>query len=121
LDASFAHIGLTGPQAAILHFIYTQGKHRDIFQRDIESEFDIRRSSVTSGLQGLERNGFIRRDNVEGDARLKKLTLTDKAVKTSKHIAELIDEANKMLINKLKKQDIDYLDTLLEKIEGSVP
>jgi DNA-binding MarR family transcriptional regulator len=121
LDASFARIGLTGPQGAILHFIYTQGKHRDIFQRDVEAEFDIRRSSVTSVLCGLEQSGFIRRENVEEDGRLKKLTLTDKAVKISKHIAELLDQTNKMLIKKLEKQDIDCFNMLLEKIDGNIP
>jgi DNA-binding MarR family transcriptional regulator len=121
LDASFARIGLTGPQGAILHFIYTQGKHRDIFQRDVEAEFDIRRSSVTSVLNGLEQSGFIRRENVEDDGRLKKLTLTDKAVKISAHIAELLEKTNKMLTKNLKKQDIAYLDMLLEKIDGNIP
>jgi DNA-binding MarR family transcriptional regulator len=120
-DASFAQIGLTGPQGAILHFIYTQSKHRDIFQRDLEAEFDIRRSSVTSVLHGLEQSGLIRRENVEDDGRLKKLTLTDKAVKISQHIAILLDETNKILIKNLKKQDIDYLDMLLEKIDGNIP
>jgi DNA-binding MarR family transcriptional regulator len=121
LDASFARIGLTGPQGAILHFIYTQGKHRNIFQRDVEAEFDIRRSSVTSVLNGLEQSGFIRRENVEDDRRLKKLTLTDKAVKISAHITALLEKTNKMLVKNLKKQDIACLDMLLEKIDGNIP
>jgi DNA-binding MarR family transcriptional regulator len=121
LDASFARVGLTGPQGAILYFIYTQSKHRDIFQRDIEAEFDIRRSSVTSLLNGLEQSGLLRRGNVKDDGRLKKLTLTDKAVKIAKHIAELIEETNKLLIKNLKKQDIDALDALLAKIEDNIP
>jgi DNA-binding MarR family transcriptional regulator len=121
LDASFARVGLTGAQGAILHFIYAQGKHRDVFQRDIEAEFDIRRSSVTSVLCGLEQNGFIRRGNVEDDGRLKKLTLTDKAVKISEHIAELLGETDKMLIKNLNEQDIACLDRLLEKIDGNIP
>ncbi|MDR2448100.1 MAG: MarR family winged helix-turn-helix transcriptional regulator [Treponema sp.] len=121
LDASFARIGLTGPQGAILHFIYTQGKCRDIFQRDVEAAFDIRRSSVTSVIHGLEQSGFIRRENVEDDGRLKKLALTPKAVNIAEHIAELLDETNKMLVKNLKKQDIDCLDMLLEKIDGNIP
>jgi DNA-binding MarR family transcriptional regulator len=121
LDASSAGIGLTGTQGAILHFIYKESKGRDIFQRDIEAEFDIRRSSVTSVLQGLEQGGFIRRESVEDDARLKKLTLTEKALKISKYITRLLDKANKLLTRNLKKQDIEYLDTLLEKIENNIP
>jgi DNA-binding MarR family transcriptional regulator len=121
LDASFARIGLTGPHGAMLYFIYTQSKHRDIFQRDVEAVFCIRRSSVTSALNGLEQSGFIRRDNVEDDGRLKKLTLTNKAVKISKHIAEVYDEINKMLIKNLKKQDVENLDMLLAKIDSNIP
>jgi DNA-binding MarR family transcriptional regulator len=121
LDASVARIGLTGPQAFILHFIYVNSKNRDIFQRDIEAEFDIRRSSVTGILHGLERGGFIQRESVKDDARLKKLTLTEKAVKMAEHTAQLIDGTNVLMIKNLKKQDIDYLDTLLAKIEYNIP
>jgi DNA-binding MarR family transcriptional regulator len=121
LDASFVRTGLTGPQGAILHFIYMQGRHRDIFQRDVEAEFGIRRSSVTSVIRGLEQSGFIRRGGVEDDGRLKKLILTDKAVKISERITELLKETNKMMIKNLKKQDIDYLDMLLAKIDGNIP
>jgi DNA-binding MarR family transcriptional regulator len=121
LDASFTRIGLTGAQGAILYFIYTQKGQHDIFQRDIEMEFGIRRSSVTSVLQGLERGGFILRENVEEDARLKKLTLTAKAIKKSEKIAEFIDKINNLMIRNLKKQDVDCLDRLLEKIEGNLP
>ncbi|MDR0720398.1 MAG: MarR family winged helix-turn-helix transcriptional regulator [Treponema sp.] len=121
LDSSFVRLGLTGPQGAILHFVYVRGKYQDVFQRDIEAAFDIRRSSVTSVIHGLEQSGFIRRESVEDDGRLKKLTLTDKAVKISKRIAELLAETNKMLIKNLGEQDVDYLDRMLAKIEGNIP
>ena len=49
-----------------------------ISQRDIEQWFNIRRSSVTAMLQGMEQDGFITRCAVEKDARLKRLVATDK-------------------------------------------
>ena len=51
---------------------------RDVYQRDIEQWFNIRRSSVTALLQGMEQDGFITRCAVEKDARLKRLVATDK-------------------------------------------
>ena len=51
---------------------------RDVYQRDIEQWFNIRRSSVTAMLQGLEQDGFITRCAVEKDARLKRLVATEK-------------------------------------------
>ena len=54
-------------------------RHREeqVFQRDIEREFSITRSTVTNILQLMERKGYIERRSVPQDARLKKLVLTE--------------------------------------------
>lgn len=67
-DDTFSEIDITGTQAAILHFIYTKGKYQNIYKREIEMEFSIRRSSVTSMINSLESNGFIQRDSVQEDS-----------------------------------------------------
>lgn len=61
----------------IMEYLY---RHPDepIFQRDIERDFSITRSSVTNILQLMERKGYIERRSVPQDARLKMLVLTDK-------------------------------------------
>ncbi|QQO07799.1 MarR family winged helix-turn-helix transcriptional regulator [Breznakiella homolactica] len=115
-DAMFAGRGITGTQASILHFINMEGKKRDVFPRDIEAEFYIRRSSVTSVLDGLEERGFIRRENVAADGRLKKLVLTDKARKMSKQVASLISKIDSTMLNGISKEDIISLDRLLTRI-----
>lgn len=120
-DASFAGSGITGTQASILYFIYTNSEYRDVFQRDIEAEFDIRRSSVTSVLNGMERNGFINREPVKEDARLKKLVLTDKAVEMSTHVNEVLHNINSLMFNQFNHDEIAYLDTMLTKIAKKLP
>ena len=50
---------------------------RDVYQRDIEQWFNIRRSSVTAILQGMEQDGFITRSAVAKAARLKRLIATE--------------------------------------------
>lgn len=64
----------------ILGYLYM---HRDeeIFQRDIEREFSITRSTVTNILQLMERKGYIVRRGVPRDARLKQLELTDEGAR----------------------------------------
>ena len=59
-------------------FVRANRNGRDVYQRDIEQWFNIRRSSVTALLQGMEQDGFITRCAVEKDARLKRLVATDK-------------------------------------------
>lgn len=60
----------------ILGFLY-DNEERDIFQKDIESEFSIARSTVTCIVKLMEKKGYIKRESVEQDARLKKLVLTE--------------------------------------------
>ena len=51
-----------------------------VFQRDIEREFSITRSTVTNILQLMEKKGYIERRSVPRDARLKQLILTEQGV-----------------------------------------
>ena len=64
----------------IIGYLY---EHRDtpVFQRDIEREFSITRSTVTNILQLMERKGYIQRQSVPQDARLKKLVLTEEGAR----------------------------------------
>ena len=70
--------GVTGMQGWMIGYLYEHANTEETFQRDLEREFRIRRSTVTGILQNMEKNGFIVRESVEYDARLKKLTLTIK-------------------------------------------
>lgn len=80
----------TNMQRLILHYILFESLKRDIYQKDVEKEFQIRRSTATGALQILEKNGFITRNPVKEDARLKKLAPTEKAKAVRQHILDNI-------------------------------
>ena len=60
---------LTMMQSWIIRFLYEHSEE-DIYQRDIEAEFSIARSTATGILKLMEKRGYIRRVSVERDARL---------------------------------------------------
>ena len=63
---------LSGVRGMVLgDIVRAERQGRDVYQRDIEQWFNIRRSSVTAMLQGMEQDGFITRSAVAKDARLK--------------------------------------------------
>ena len=100
LDTTFSSPefdGLTGTQNAMMGYIMDHEETQDIFQKDIEEEFNIRRSSATVMLQGLEQRGYIRRTQIEKDARLKKIELTEKARKLQKRVRSEIDRFHEQL------------------------
>ena len=70
---------LSGVRGMVLgDIVRAERQGRDVYQRDIEQWFNIRRSSVTAMLQGMEQDGFITRSAVAKDARLKRLIATEK-------------------------------------------
>ena len=59
---------LTIMQKHILKFILLETMHKDLYQKDIEEEFQIRKSTVTGYVQLMEKNGYLTRESVKGDA-----------------------------------------------------
>ncbi|PIO84839.1 MarR family winged helix-turn-helix transcriptional regulator [Pediococcus damnosus] len=97
-NESFLDDDITGKQGGVLHFLLMRAGKQKIYQRDIEEHFGIRRSSVTSLLQKLKDNGYITRESVADDARLKLIVLTPKAMAFQKSVVQgTIDFEARML------------------------
>lgn len=123
LDIRFTEAGLgelVGMQGPMLGYIYREGKQRDIFQRDLEKEFNIRRSTATVMLQNLEQKGFIVRAAVNSDARLKKIVLTDKAIQHNLAIRRQIDAFNKELEQGITQPEKEEFQRILDKIKKNL-
>lgn len=112
--------GQTGMQGRIIHFLYRQTQEREICQRDIEEEFGLRASSVTGLLQLLEKNGYIRRESVAGDARLKKILLTPKAIEIQEKIAQEMALFEKELQEGCTEQEIDFFFEMMRRFTENV-
>lgn len=112
--------GISSMQAKILGFIYVNSSGRDIFQKTIEEEFDIRRSSVTSVLTLMEKNELIKRVSVSEDARLKKIMLTDKGIEVNKLVYKEIVEIEEIISNTLSKDELDLFICNLEKLNKNL-
>lgn len=61
---------LTTLQKHVLKFILLETLHHDLYQKDIEEEFQVRKSTATGMLQLMEKKGFIYRESAKQDGRL---------------------------------------------------
>ena len=110
---------LTGTRGIVLGFIARRtGAGEPVYQRDIEEQFNIRRSSVTALLKAMEQDGFITRTSVAADARLKSLALTEKGNACSRQLRGCIGAFEQALCAGLDPPRLDALraalDTLLQ-------
>ncbi len=87
---------------------------QDVFQRDLEREFSIRRSTATGLLQLMEKKGLIVREAVPYDARLKRLRLTSAAVQLNDEIRRGLHEMEVQLARGLSGEEIAELHRLLD-------
>lgn len=71
---------MTGMQRGVIGYL-GERLGEDVFQRDLEAAFNMRRSTATGILQLMEKNGLLRREPVPYDARLKKLILTEEGLR----------------------------------------
>ena len=114
-DLAMAESGLTSIQTRILgHLRHAEEEGRCVFQREIEDIFRIKRSSVTSVLQTLEKKGLIIRESIPEDARVKKLVLTEKAKKmqvcTYHALGNMEREMRSLFTEEEFKQFLDYMN-----------
>ena len=81
IEKRMSDLGLSSIQSRVLGYLYFQLREgKKVFQKELEEEFKIRKSSVTSVIQILEKKGLIRRIGVPGDARKKELVLTEQGI-----------------------------------------
>lgn len=90
---------------------------KDVFQKDIEEEFTIRRSTATAILQRMEKNGLLTRTSVDFDARLKKIQLTPTAIAEHERIQNEIEEFEEKLADQIDKDDLAAFFRVLDQIE----
>ena len=115
-----AKYGVTSVQGRILGFVHCQSDKKDIFQKDIEEELNIRRSSVTSVLQLMEKNGYIKRVSVCEDARLKKIILTEKGSEIQKNVYNCILEIEKSLREELSNAEMNMFVDLIHRLSKKI-
>ena len=86
----------------------------------MEREFQIRRSTATGTLQLLERNGFIRRESVQQDARLKKIVPTGKAQNLRERILENIARMEALLKKGISREDLAVCVKVLSQMSENL-
>lgn len=103
----------------IIRYLYEHQK-KDVYQRDLEQHFSIRRSTVTGIIQLMEKKGYICRESVKQDARLKRVRLTPKGISTHEEIEEMIARMESHILRGIKEEDMNIFYKVLRQIRENV-
>lgn len=120
IDHANQKLGVSGVQGRIIGYVRCESKNRDVFQKNIEEHFELRGSSVTSTLQNLEKMGFIVRESIPTDQRLKRIVLTKKALDIHNQITKNIEQVEKEAFSSINKEEEQLLSDLLKRILNNI-
>lgn len=108
---------VSGTNSFILVYI---SEKEIVFQKDIEKEFGITRSTASKVISLMESKGLIIRKSVSNDLRLKQLVLTDEAKKIVLAVKEDLNKFEKRLTYGLTEEEKELLSSILGKIEKNI-
>lgn len=117
--ASVGGEDLTTMQCWIIRFLY-EHEEEEVYQRDIEAEFSIARSTATGILKLMEKKGYIRRVSVERDARLKKLELTALGVNMEEGTIRNINQMETLLRQGISDEELEVFFRVIRKMRSNI-
>ena len=103
----------------ILGFLY-ENQERLVFQKDIEAEFSIAKSTVTCIVKLMEKKGYIRRESVESDGRLKKLALTELGRKIHEQHISHVEVLEAQCKRNITPEEIQSFLVVAEKLKRNL-
>ncbi len=104
------------------HIIRFLNEHRkeDVYQRDLEHEFGITRSTASRVLTLMEQKGLVTRSSVEKDARLKKLTLTKRAAEIAHSMHDSGHIMQEKLLTGFTEEEKEKLYSMIDRMQENI-
>ena len=110
----------TSTQQWFLSYLAEHRNNGDVFQKDLEANFQIRCSTATEILKAMERKGLIIREPVSYDKRAKRIILTETALKICEDNKTKILATEKELAKDLSDEELKTFFYLLDKIKQNI-
>lgn len=110
---------ITGTNGWIIGYLADRDG-QDVFQRDLERQFGITRSTASKVINLMVQKGLVQRESVPQDARLKKLVLTPKAREVSAMMVEDRNAIESKLTQGFSAEEIDVLYSYLLRMKQNM-
>ncbi|WP_407389623.1 MarR family winged helix-turn-helix transcriptional regulator [Carnobacterium jeotgali] len=110
---------MTKMQGMIVGFL-NNSKQEDVFQKDIEKKFSMRRSTTSKMLKNMEEKGIVERISIEQDARMKKLQLSEKGQSVVEDVSREYQRIENLLTDGLTEEELEQFFAILYKMQQNM-
>jgi DNA-binding MarR family transcriptional regulator len=109
----------SGAESLVLSYLFDHFR-QEIYQKDIEAEFDIRPATASELLGRMEKKGLISRRPSRTDSRRKPITLTPEAVHYRTAVYSEINSLEHLVENGISAQDMAVFSRVLHQMVRSL-
>lgn len=106
-------------QTLIIVYLLEHEKNT-VYQKDLEQELNVRRSTLTGVLNTMEKNGLIKRIESNKDARLKEVVLTEKTNEKYQVIYAFIDRIERELVQGISLNELHIFFKVIDKMKENL-
>lgn len=110
---------LTGSNGWILGYLL-QNADRAVYQRELEEEFSVTRSTASKVVRLMEVKGLVERRAALHDARLKRLALTPKAEALAREMRRESEKLSRILMADFTTEEIENLYDYIERMKKNL-
>ena len=117
MDLRTVDLGINGLQSCIIRYLVNNEK---VYQKDFEESFNVRKSSISSVLDNMEKSNLIARVSDESDLRKKQIVLTEEGKSMHLKVAKILNELLDEIFIDLTKEDVENFKVFFSKIEQKI-
>lgn len=110
---------VTGANAWIIGYLF-ENASRDVYQKDVEEECGLSRSTVSGVLSLMENKGLIERASSEEDGRCKRLLLTKRGQEVYALMIEDIASMEERMFRGFSGAEIDTLMCMVGRLRANL-
>lgn len=99
--------------------MFIQFMDKPVYQKDIEKELELKKTTVSLGLDKMAEQDLIIRKSVKEDGRLKQIVLTKKAIDLCKDLKKSMLKYEILLMNDITAEEKKVMRDCLEKIRNN--
>ncbi|MCC8028569.1 MAG: MarR family transcriptional regulator [Lachnospiraceae bacterium] len=110
---------VTGKNTWIIGYI-AHNEGTDVFQRDLEKQFGITRSTASKVVNRMVKKGIIERQSVPEDARLKKLVLTERSREIHQRMEAEFRDMEDTLVEGFSAEEIEQMREYLLRMQNNM-
>ena len=111
--------GLNSTQLQILNYLMC---HDNVIQKDLETETQLKKSSITGSIDSLVDKDMVTRVKGEDDKRKNYIVLTKQAIDDRKLLEDKLAKLDDQIVEGIDKNDlntfVDVLDRMIVNLKG---